>query len=1835
MIFNFWRLDSLVGLFLRRLVQSVAIVGVYYGFLLAFAIGPSYLFLLRARFMYMEKGGENQIEKQVAATAGYFTGQLLMLTAIFYEPIHLALNRPHSLAVLILFIVVYQTFRMNDLEYCKNDFKYLEYSEYFDDLDAEIEYFGPSYALERRRFIIWKVFFNNLGFQLINPLIFPTSVLLRLTNVYLYQCTGKGSAGKGVYSTSIVFGWLLGNFFLRKLIEFIFSFLKQNEKHLIKWIQSIKTQVTIFNVTLGVDKYTLLELRDYVFTGQLFVVFGYSLLLHYLGRIPLLYIYSDEIVEMEEKEKNNFHFRQISSGEIDHLQKFSTYVYTPLLKKEEPLENRNDLFLFKQPLVKILFDFQRRLRPSRYIKNPHFENAVRDQNSQFYFHICKSDGKARISFTYPQDLSTFHKMIEKKLDIFTRDQISDNEFYNSWLHDKQDKIKKLSKELFKRAKLLDSGFHPLDVLENRIRLSKDEKKTRYLISKYDPFLNGRFRGEIQKSFSPENYTTNSILVNKIHGILLSMNSQDPELEQKQDPFERESLSTKIGFFFNLMKNFSEKSVSSLNFDRLFLFPEHEQVKTYSEEKKRQRKFFDTIRTDLNDPTSLTRKIKEIGKILPRWSYKLIDEVEQFRKKTNRYPQIRVRNSEPILMVNIQPGELLSTKRESDHDENLFNTKTDKKKDSYNSKSKSKKNKMMVDRLSNGLKKSLVKYSREPNFTRGVISGAMRAHRRKIATLTAFIKNGNAHSPLFLYRIQQMFGVELFNDLFLIWKEMFRKEGTETSEEYLKVEERLVETTREQEKDDQEYRMLQIEEYWEEVFGVYGLNIRNVIILAVSYIRKYICLPSVIITKNIIRMLLFQYPEWREDFLDWKKEIHIRCNYHGVPVSETGFPENWLREGLQIRVLSPFVLKPWHKSKPKVRFTEKKKRFSEKKNGKELWYLSAIGILIPSYTSSIQYADYYVEFLVPIKKIQKYLIKSLKNRFFLVLKVFNENKWKIKKILRLSRIRFRKIIQKNPMIAKLTVLVEPVEPVELDPSFVTKVKDFSTKAKDRLTDEQIKAKQAKTRRVLNEIKQMMEEFKQEERNYRNSEEYKNSQKSKIQDEYEYYQRQIKLNSNKTTELQKNRFQILQGRTVRLIRKSSSFFKLFMEGLYIDILLSSISITRINVQLFLESKIKIVTKYISKKQKNEKTKRIDKTNESLIPFIFTWIMEQSSKIRNTNSQNSFDVSFLSQEYVLFQISQIGFSNVYKYKLKSIFESHGRFSFLKNEIKNQIQGLFNSKFSHKELSDSVMNQWTNWFKIHSQYDLPQSRWSRLVPQKWRKIITEHRLAQNKDVIESDSAPLSVYKKEQVDSDLLELNKKIKKQYRYDLFAYQYLHYADKKNSYFSGYRAANDNTRKKEFLERIYDISIETFLPEEDLAFKKRNLFDWKGMTVEIHKESTPDANKCLSNPIDSIPDPNKCRSNPIDSIPDPNNCLWNQKDLRSNPEFYIVRMRHHILSPILREANEEAAPRTWKRFFKKHSWTVVKTFVRLVTYYRAFRSPNRLYEVSANMLMFELQDSCEDLIKRKRKEQTTIKKLDLSKASFIVESDVSSLYAKYDLREERDFLLEKYLGVHLHFDNFSHEEEILDYVQWSLILFRMKNQRRFFIRSLLKGDVNLDAMAILQRSRGGGGASVPEILNERKHKQFFSLEPLRRSRKNYAEFLPFQMIKISVGAFSVRNMDQEDLPVPESILSTKHRRELRMLLLLCLSHSNPELYDNENPKAWDKMTDRERREFETRKLVCYLTDRMTIMKLQFLWPNFRFEDLACMNRFWFDSMNGSRFSTIRITLFPRLIRFLIPF
>ncbi|KAK7239748.1 hypothetical protein RIF29_43312 [Crotalaria pallida] len=85
MILQSFILDNLVFLCMK-IMNSVVVVGLYYGFLTTFSIGPSYLFLLRARAM------QEGTEKKISATTGFIGGQLMMFISLYYTPLHLALG---------------------------------------------------------------------------------------------------------------------------------------------------------------------------------------------------------------------------------------------------------------------------------------------------------------------------------------------------------------------------------------------------------------------------------------------------------------------------------------------------------------------------------------------------------------------------------------------------------------------------------------------------------------------------------------------------------------------------------------------------------------------------------------------------------------------------------------------------------------------------------------------------------------------------------------------------------------------------------------------------------------------------------------------------------------------------------------------------------------------------------------------------------------------------------------------------------------------------------------------------------------------------------------------------------------------------------------------------------------------------------------------------------------------------------------------------------------------------------------------------------------------------------------------------------------------------------------------------------------------------------------------------------------------------------------------------------------------------------------------------------------------------------------------------------------
>lgn len=614
-----------------KIINSVVVVGLYYGFLTTLSIGPSYLFLLRAQVM---EEGEEGTEKKVSATTGFITGQLMMFISIYYAPLHLALGRPHTITVLALPYLLFHFFWNN-------------HKHFFD--------YGSTTRNSMRNLSIQCVFLNNLIFQLFNHFILPSSMLARLVNIYMFRCNNKM-----LFVTSSFVGWLIGHILFMKWVGLVLVWIQQNH--------SIRS-----NVLIRSNKYLVSELRDSM--ARIFSILLFITCVYYLGRIPSPIVTKklketsetkergeskeERDVEIEttsetkgtkqeqegsteedpspslfseEKEDQDKEMEEIRvNGKEKEFHKETCYKNSPvyetyyldgnkenskleILKEEED----KDLFWFEKPLVTLLFDYKRWNHPLRYIKNDRFENAVRDEMSQYFFYTCKSDGKERISFTYPPSLSNFFEMIQRKISLFTPEKILSDELYNHWLYTNEQKRKNISNEFINRIEALDKGSLALDVLEKRIRLCNDKTNKEYLSKMYDPLLNGSHRGTIKKLSSPsiinETSIENSIdtlWINKIHGILLT---DYREFEHKIDnTFDIKSLSREIYHFLTLISEFYKESTSSLNLKGLSLFPE--QGRVYSEDRANFLKsLFDAVITDPNDQTIINKSIgiKEIS-----------------------------------------------------------------------------------------------------------------------------------------------------------------------------------------------------------------------------------------------------------------------------------------------------------------------------------------------------------------------------------------------------------------------------------------------------------------------------------------------------------------------------------------------------------------------------------------------------------------------------------------------------------------------------------------------------------------------------------------------------------------------------------------------------------------------------------------------------------------------------------------------------------------------------------------------------------------------------------------------------------------------------------------------------------------------------------------------------------------------------------------------------------------------------------------------------------------------------------------------------------------------
>nr|QUG09802.1 hypothetical protein RF1 [Pseudocerastium stellarioides] len=1817
MIFRSFLLGNLLSLCMK-IINSVVVVGLYYGFLTTFSIGPSYLFLLRARVM---EEGEEGTEKKVSATTGFIMGQLMMFISIYYTPLHLALGRPHTITVLALPYLLFHFFWNNH----KNFF-----------------FFGSTSRNSMRNLSIQCVFLNNLIFQLFNHFILPSSMLARLVNIYMFRCNNKI-----LFVTSSFVGWLIGHILFMKWVGLLLVWIQQNH--------SIRS-----NVLIRSNKYLVSDSMARIFSILLFITCVY-----YLGRMPSPIftkklkenserkeieeeidveiektsetketkqeeegfteedpppsLFSDEKEDpdkMDETEKIRVNGKDKTKDEFNLHLKEACYKNSPtyysgnqdISKLEILKEEKKNLFWFEKPLLSLLFDYKRWNRPTRYIKNNRFENAVRNEMSQYFFYTCKNDGKQRISFTYPPSLSIFWEMIQRKISLSTIEKFLYDELYNYWIYNNEQKKNSLSNEFTNRIAVLDKGLFYIDGLDKKTRLCNEKTKKEYLPKINDPFLNGSYRGIIKKCFSPSiiNETAvknriDGIFINKIHSIL-SNDYNYHEFEQKKDAFNKKL--KEIRHFMQLMSQFYGES--TFNLKGISLLPE--EVKIGLEDQEKFCKFLVDAIIGLKINKKLIKKaigIKDISKKVTCWSYKLIDDLEQQERKNEddvpRDHQIRSRKAKRVVIFN-------------NNEDNIKINNIDLKKSNQ--------------------EVALIRYSQQSDFRRNIIKGSMRVQRRKIHFLELF--QANIHSPLFLDRIDKSYFSSV--NISKIIKQIFRNykgktrefQNSDYTEEEKKKEYKINEEKR------KEKTRIEIAEAWDKI--IFAQVIRGLMLVTQSIFRKYFLLPFLIIAKNMGRIVLFQLPEWSEDFEEWNKEMHVKCTYNGVQLSETEFPKNWLKDGIQIKILFPFCIKPWHRSKLRPSYQKQMKKQTKKDNfcfltiwGLETEFPFGSSRKRPSFFKPIykKFNKKIFQFTRKYFQVLKIVIVKEKIEFFL--KVPNEIKKNFSMVSQMVRqIRVFGFGEESSEIKKEKDLT--MNNYMVHESSIQKSKPFInwTNYSDSVTEQ-------KTQNLANRTKTIINQIEKENR---------------------FQTIKFIIKPNKTPydtqnlESPQNLSKILKRRNTRLIRKSKIFKNFFRERISVDIFLYIINISQINIKLFLESTKNFSEKPIDNNKKNQE--RINKINKKTIKFIKS-LFYIINHIHN-NLKIISNLSFLSQAYIFFKLLQAEFINFYKLKLTSVLQYRGTQGKIPSKLKTENYGL---------------NQWKNMLKFKSnyQYDLSQINWFQLGPKNWRNGVTEYCEIEKKNF---QKTKRNSYKKNELlnyknNSEnlfffLRDQKDNFQKNYRYNILSYNFFFFEDKKDSY--SYGEPLQVNKKKEFSYIYnYNISKDKFIymwwsiPIDNLLRIKmildietntdRKYCDWKIIFFFLRNKIDIEAWINISNSTKNI------KIEPKYKIVD----KMEKKDI-----FYrIIYQEIYQLNKKLLDwmgMNEEILSRPilnleflfFPEFFnayKMKPWVIpINSLFSNCNVSDNFCEKKKANTFTTSIISkkkLENRNQNEKELISQRKSGSDVQKnyesLSSNRQKNIKENYIES-YIKNRIKKKQDksspeaelnLFLKRFLFFQLKWDNSLNKKLINNIKVYSLLL-RLKNPREITISSIERREMSLNIMLIQKN------LTLTQLIKGR----IFIIEPIRLSVKDDGEFLRYQTIGISFihkskhqNNQNIDNIDKSNsdewipryqtaiktrdknyffLRVPAKVFSSRRRKELRILICLNSSNNNGSYrntgsYNGNQIKKGSQFCDENNQKLNV-----------------FFWPNYQLEDLAGMNRYWFNTNNGSRFSILRIHMYP---------
>nr|YP_010291669.1 hypothetical protein RF1 [Scleria parvula]YP_010291686.1 hypothetical protein RF1 [Scleria parvula]ULQ67676.1 hypothetical protein RF1 [Scleria parvula]ULQ67693.1 hypothetical protein RF1 [Scleria parvula] len=1812
-----------------KLAQSVVVVGLSYGFLTTLSIGPSYFFLMQTRVM------EEESEKDIASTTGFVVGQLMMFVSVFYLPMHLALMQPYTIYILVgLYFFVHVVSSKNE-----------------DFLDYES---GPTTKNLIRKCSILCFFMNTFILQIFNVCMIPSSTLSRLVDIYMFRCDNKI-----LFLMSSFVAWFIGQILLTKWFGLVFLWIRQTYAYAYGSKQ--------YKGFLLHWKFTLLDWTYISSKNQVFRIFSVTIFIFYLSRVQ--YLHSLEVGNAYQREKKEKRQEGKTTFKTKDTQKDTKLVI------QDQLGIQEITYLgIEKILVTQLFDFRRFYRPLRYIRNNSlYENSVQGipvQNNmgQYYFGTCVSDGIKRISMKYRPGFEDFLEWLPKriafvysylfqkqiKLRRLSQSSKSQEYLYQNWISKNEQKKYNLINELKSRIKVLEEkeGFFVLDMLEKRTRLCNDKNEQKCFSKHKDPLLNGPNRNTIDIS-EIERFRKWIITITKNEDLKETIEKS----EKMEDSKEKEETKKELGSMPILMLDpiTSIKFMSPINrlrmMERIARTSRTTLYTTIVTEKIVTEKSSDKTAKITEKVTKIPKftrvlpdifkdEYAEMQKNVPTWVRDLRDAVEileenwaeeeeeeenwdegkdaeeeeeeerpdegkdveeEEEEEGERDPywmaDIFLRRYKNIPIYTIDKHDIDEDGIDEDMLEEgmLEDEKKMKKGDMLEDQKK-----VLFNNDTNDTELeeqpeqvTLIHYLKVTDLDRDLIQGTIRPLRRK--TVTWDLYQPCPRSPIFLDRTEngissflrrRFFSVfDLFLKLFERMNLILRNSAGRKLEWKISQEEEMdseeEKKTREMEK---KQEIKQNEEDRRELLGrVWDENqhIRGFLLLTQSFLRRKIVLPSLIIAKNLVRMILSQSSEWDEDFKECEKEIHVKCTYDGLELSETEFPQNWVYEGIQIKIVNPFCLKPWRSQN---REEKPRKSCFLTVLGKETNLPFGSARRQPSFFRPI-YKAIYKELQKKMRKVQK--------KFLPLFEVFKEKKGGI-----IQKGNKRKVYEptKNGKDSKIVknVLNEPTIGIgsinwTIESLIERKIQDYSDG----------------TIRIRNEIEQITKE------------------NNKI----------LFTCDDKRTESPKSIWKIFQRKSIRLIRKFHYFRKFFIEKTYVNILrwmINNLSRTRINSKLFFESIKKRIKKFIYKNKTNKEGRK------ETVNFFCTQKKNQD-----------YDLSSLSQAYVFYKISQSALLN--KYNLRSLLQYHETYPFIKDEIKDYCRGIFDCKSRHEKMTKSQL--WKNWLRSHYQYNLSQNKWSQLNPQEWRNRMQQHYMFPNKDSMTLDSYQkekdnvLDYVKQNPYGFDPLSNQKeKLQKQYRYDLLSNIYMNFGDKK---------------KNLAFSQFGNIAISDHLEDTFFLWKKKYL-DRKYLDCRILLTKNSNIDTCTNN--------NKLIKTWVHTL------IAGYQNTQERIKNKNTQTEEDQKEDRKKNENKKKEFFDWKKMNQEYKKSVEREkivrskpwfFPELVLLLNEYKKKPWITPIQ--LLLFDL-DLCQDKKndKKKEPESKNEKKVQVDFGTYL-RKELGEEEKKMEVRKVNDieefyFLLKKSFLHQFKLDNPHIREDIMSNIEGGYHLLKLwkeylkkkkeggpisrtRDPKKWISAIIRKQELDLQPMSIV---RDSNPSESGRILLENK---FLIFEEFRLCQKIDEKSILYQMLSIDTSLVNQNQHQSQDFLRPEDILSSRRCRELRILSSFNYPNvtDRKSFYINKYMNRFDfnkenitnsgnendiTNSGNENDITNSGQLLNVFneeelnTDANEFVKYKsFLWPNYRLEDLLCMNRYWFDTNNGSRFSMLRIRMYPQ--------